>query len=348
MPRSAPDPKPTVPRTTRPHDALFKAAFEQPEHAAALLRESFDQSISEAIDWKTIAPYPGSFIDPNLADFHSDLLFTVQLNGSQALLYVLLEHQSTEHAYMPLRMLHYMTLVWLRYCKEHDPPMPVLLSLLITHAPGGWNGPRTFTELLEPDPATIPGLAPLVPSFSLTLLDLAHVTNEQLKGSALDAFQQLAIWLLRDARNAAAFLDHLPSWKATFRQAYRTPHGMEALRQLVSYICIVCGALQRDEFLAKIRNVLPEAEPIFMTIAEQYIQEGLEKGRAEGRAAGLEEGRAEHLANLRATLRKLLSLKFGPPSPEVEARIAAASVEELDRYIERVVFATDLAAVFAA
>jgi hypothetical protein len=59
---------------------------------------------------------------------------------------------------------------------------------------------------------------------------------------------------------------------------------------------------------------------------------------------GLEKGREE---GLRGTLRKLLTLKFGAPSPEVEARIEAASVEELDRFLERVVFAPDLAGVFA-
>ncbi|HVH97160.1 MAG TPA: Rpn family recombination-promoting nuclease/putative transposase, partial [Enhygromyxa sp.] len=99
------------PRTRRPHDALFKAAFEQAEHAAALLRESLTPSVSAAIAWHTIAPLPGTYIDPALADHHSDLLFSVQLDGKEALVYVLLEHQSTKHAYMPLRMLHYSALV---------------------------------------------------------------------------------------------------------------------------------------------------------------------------------------------------------------------------------------------
>jgi hypothetical protein len=167
-----------------------------------------------------------------------------------------------------------------------------------------------------------------VPSFSLTLRDLAHLSDEQIKDSALEAFQQIAVWLLRDGRDADAISDHFPFFVATFRRAYETPRGIEALGLLVSYISTVCGSLQRDAFLEKIRKLLPEAEPILMTLAEQYRQEGREE-------------------TLRATLRKLLALKFGPPSPEVEARINAASVEELDRYLERVVSAPDLAAVFA-
>jgi len=107
------------PRKPKPHDSLFKAAFAAPEHAAALFRESLEPSISAAIEWDTLTPEPGSYIDTDLSDSHSDLLFSVQLNGTQAWLYMLLEHQSTNHAYMPLRMLHYSVQVWLRHCK-HD------------------------------------------------------------------------------------------------------------------------------------------------------------------------------------------------------------------------------------
>lgn len=57
-----------------------------------------------------------------------------------------------------------------------------------------------------------------------------------------------------------------------------------------------------------------------------------------------EDARREGRADL---LRKLLVRKFGELAPEVEARLAAASPAELDRYGERVLFADSLDAVFA-
>jgi hypothetical protein len=53
--------------TNKPHDALFKAAFESPEHAAALLRHLLSTSVSAAIDWQSMALQVGSFIDPERA-----------------------------------------------------------------------------------------------------------------------------------------------------------------------------------------------------------------------------------------------------------------------------------------
>jgi hypothetical protein len=51
----------------------------------------------DAIVWDTLKPETGSYIDPKLADSHSDLLFSVRLrNGHDVLVYALLEHQSTQ------------------------------------------------------------------------------------------------------------------------------------------------------------------------------------------------------------------------------------------------------------
>ncbi|KIG19317.1 Mobile element protein [Enhygromyxa salina] len=83
--------------TTTPHDALFKAAFEHPEHAAELLRSLLPASICAAVDLSTLTHEPGTFIDPNLSHQHSDLLFRAQLTNSATSIYFyfLLEHQST-------------------------------------------------------------------------------------------------------------------------------------------------------------------------------------------------------------------------------------------------------------
>jgi hypothetical protein len=58
----------------------------------------------------------------------------------------------------------------------------------------------------------------------------------------------------------------------------------------------------------------------------------LRKGRAEGRAQGQAKGRAE-------TLLKLMRLKFGALSADVESAVRAASLERLDLFAERVLTA---------
>ena len=74
------------------------------------------------------------------------------------------------------------------------------------------------------------------------------------------------------------------------------------------------------------------------TLAERWLQ----KGRAEGRAEGHAKGRAE---GLREMLGRQLATKFGGLTPEQQARIDAASMNELEQFIERVITVDSVAAV---
>jgi hypothetical protein len=76
-----------------------------------------------------------------------------------------------------------------------------------------------------------------------------------------------------------------------------------------------------------------------MNTAEQLRAEGEAKGRAEGEAKGRAEGRA-------AVLLDLLTSKFGPLSPESQARVEGASLTELGQWARRVLTATNLEDVF--
>jgi hypothetical protein len=67
--------------------------------------------------------------------------------------------------------------------------------------------------------------------------------------------------------------------------------------------------------------------------------------RREGEARGRAEGRAEERS---AVLTKLLVLKFGPLEPAQQARIAAATPEQLDRWLEQVLTAGSIDAVLHA
>jgi predicted transposase/invertase (TIGR01784 family) len=293
-------------------------------------------TVVEAIAWSTIARESGSFIDPDLADRQSDLLFSVEIRGGRALLYLLLEHQSSNDPDMLLRMLIYSARVLERFRKEHaKDPLPVIVPAVVSHAPGGWTAPRTFHEMFEPDPRAIPGLAELVPSFSLLVEDLAHLSNDDIKARALAVFPTLALWVLRDARDADRLLANLGAWHAAFAEAARTPHGVAALAQLMRYIALVSDDLHLDAFRAKIREQAPEAEQAAMTIAEQMRREG----REEGEASGLIKGQ-------RLMLIKQLQLKFKALTAEHEKAVAEATVEQLEKYVERVLTAENISDVF--
>lgn len=82
-----------------------------------------------------------------------------------------------------------------------------------------------------------------------------------------------------------------------------------------------------------------------MTTGEELMREGeqrgLERGRAEGMQTGLETG-------LQQTLLRLLGHRFGRMDQKVVARVRAARPEQLQLWLDRILTADSLEAVFAA
>jgi len=104
--------------------------------------------------------------------------------------------------------------------------------------------------------------------------------------------------------------------------------------QLMRYFALVSESVPFERFRAKILEQLPGTEEIAMSTT--WFEDQQEKALSKGH----EKGRVD-------VLRRLLVLKFGSIDAEVDARILAAAPEILDLYVERVLTATTLAAVFA-
>ena len=80
-----------------------------------------------------------------------------------------------------------------------------------------------------------------------------------------------------------------------------------------------------------------------MTIAEQLRREGRKEGRKAGLKEGIKRGRQEGRTD---TLRNLLVFKFQTLGADYEARLQAATPEAVDRYLQRLLTADSVAAVF--
>ena len=107
-----------------PHDSLVQTVFSDLENAAGELRSVLPAAVVDKLNWTTLKLEPGTFVDPELRDRHTDLLYSVELKGSpkpgrgkrgsarRVFLYVLLEHQSSADRWMLLRLLRYMLRIW--------------------------------------------------------------------------------------------------------------------------------------------------------------------------------------------------------------------------------------------
>lgn len=100
---------------------------------------------------------PGSFVDTTLRWRHSDLLFTAQLDSREALVNVLVEHQSSEDALMSFRMLRYLVRIWDHHLAGHPAAtrLPAVIPVVVHHNRRPWATPTDVLDLLDLDGDTL-------------------------------------------------------------------------------------------------------------------------------------------------------------------------------------------------
>jgi predicted transposase/invertase (TIGR01784 family) len=129
--------------TMTPHDSLFKETFKDPRRAAEELRHVLAPELARNIDFTTLAVEPGEFVDEELRERHTDLLFSAVIAGTKIRIYVLFEHQSSVDPWLPLRLLSYMLRIWeeVRKQQPESRTLPAIVRSCSTTATRA-GGPR--------------------------------------------------------------------------------------------------------------------------------------------------------------------------------------------------------------
>lgn len=97
----------TTPDPQHPHDSFFKQTFGQPEVARDFLRNYLPAPVVAHLQLDSLEDQRESFVDPDLQEHFSDLLYRVLLDGGgTAYVYVLLEHKSYPDRYDPQLRVH--------------------------------------------------------------------------------------------------------------------------------------------------------------------------------------------------------------------------------------------------
>ena len=65
------------------HDAFFKQVLSDPRLAGTFLREHLPSDVADLLGPEFPEPVQGSFVDEDLRQHHSDLLFRVQLKAGR-------------------------------------------------------------------------------------------------------------------------------------------------------------------------------------------------------------------------------------------------------------------------
>ena len=314
----------------QPNDKLLKATFSSPENARAFFQNHLPVELAGALDWNSLALEPCSFIDPQFASSESDLLFHITLQQSDAFLYLLFEHQSSEDPRMALRLLSYILRIWERFSQNHPPPakLPAILPIVLAQGKRPWKTSTRLEDLIELPPNVAHILRPWQPALTYQLLELIRIPYEAFSGTPE------GILTLRALK--AEPMDELlsdPVWDEAL--LFSISEG--ALERILRYILNADVSIpQLKERLSKIQTKPLQSKT--MTLADRLREEGKLEGEREGILRGKREGQ------LRAVLHALEIRHGSYPEGIREAIEAIYDLERLEALLESAIRSDSLEA----
>ena len=278
----------------QPHDKLVKSTFSDPDNARAFLQAHLPRKLARRIDWSTLSLVSGSFIDPEFAATSSDLLFTAQIDGHPAFLYILFEHQNQEDPLIGLRLLTYMVRIWNDHLRSNPgaTKLPPILPLVLAQDNKPWKSSTRFADLIDIPEGAGDGLKKHIPDFEFQLVELFRMPFEKILGTPMGILTLRAL----KAEKLQALLDD-PVWD----ESLLIQLSSVSFEMLMRYI--LDRDLDKPAFRRKLKTLRnPKLSKNAMSLAEQFRQEGIRKGRQQGRQEGRQEGlvRANQAAILEA------------------------------------------------
>ncbi len=321
---------------SNPHDRFFKEVWSRKAIGRDFLRRYLPREVVAMLDLKALELVKGSFVDPQLREYHSDLLYRLRLkDGEPALAYVLLEHKRQPKRSTPLQLLGYIVQLWQQAAEQSNGSgrVPPVIPVVVYHGDQPWPYGQTLQSAL-PFPAP---LAPYLPDFRYVLCDLSGLDAAEIQGNALLRVALLTMKYIGDPQLAAR-LPEIFGLLSVFGEQ-RTVLGY--LETLLRYLAAAAVTVSEADVRRALVEVLPILEERIMpTMVETWLERGRTEGHTEGLAKGIQTGEKRMLL-------RLLERRFGKVPKTYQTRITTADADTLLLWGERVLSAQRLADVFS-
>jgi predicted transposase/invertase (TIGR01784 family) len=268
-----------------PHDALFKRIMENDIAAKEFLNEYLPKEVKDIVDLETIKVQKESYIEPNLTKRLSDIVYSVNTKDNKdAFIYCISEHQSSVDQLMAFRLWKYTLLLAERHIDKKE-KIPLIFPLVVYAGTAKYTAPRNLWSLFE-----YPELDKKLLTEDHALVNLQAMSDDEI---AKKKHLALVEYIMKHVQ----MRDMLKLWESLFKKLpdaviIDKEHGYFYISNLLWYVDGKLSVEKRDELSSLIIEHLPkdDGEKLMRTIADSYIDEGVNKGIAQGIAIGKNEG----------------------------------------------------------
>lgn len=314
-------------------DRSIRFLLQRPAHLAAIVRLARPE-LADRLDFEHLERIDRSFVLDDYRQREADLIVRATYRAEQeereVLVYLLVEHQSTVDAWMPFRLLFYMTQLWEDQRRRVGPEsesngLAPIIPVIFYTGDRPWKAGQYMEGLIE----GAPELLPFCPRFDILFVGLREASP-----AALESIGPLG-WALRAVQRVEA---SRPEFAEVLKRAAEATDAVfgDEWRELISFLLLLVAHRRPSHEFAEWRGVLEQAltdrgrQEEFEMVEKSYAQVTFERGEAQGERKG-------QLAALQRVILRLGRRRFGEPTPEQQARLEAIdSPDRLERLSDEI------------
>ncbi len=273
------------------HDIFFKHTFSIKEHAVDFASHVLPAEINAKLDYSTICLENTSYVDKELSEHFSDMVYSCFYEQSKIKIALLFEHKSSPDNNLPYQLNKYMIRIWEYNIKQKEAFIPVI-PIVLYHGKENWK-PGRLKSCFKNLPTE---LIPFIPDFKYVFVDLSDYTNEEIANKIFtQASLKTSLLILKNIFYAEKLEKELRNFFEIGRIYFQEEKGLKFLESIIKYIFQVTE-IKAIRVVEAIKPVTPKGGDLAMTTAEKL--------RQEGRREGMQKGSYDTLYSVIQTMRK--------------------------------------------
>lgn len=260
------------------HDRIFRHAFSEPLVVRQFLQAWLPKEFLALVDWDSLQICKISGINEALAERREDVVWHIQVAGTDVWFYILLEHQSRPEKWMVFRAMEYTMLTWQHDLRENPQAemLPMVIPVIIYPGPGPWGKVTRLRDLINIPPAIADWAVGFVPDCGLCMVELAKLPLQRLANGRL---ARAVLGALQGEREGVMSFEKVKELVEEITGEPLKEAASGILRQLWHYL-MRHSELQNHEITKIVEDSIPKEEKrYFMTTAERLISEGRQEGQ---------------------------------------------------------------------
>ncbi|HGJ5877761.1 MAG TPA: Rpn family recombination-promoting nuclease/putative transposase [Arsenophonus nasoniae] len=261
--------------TPTPHDAIFKQFLSEKETAKDFFDIWLPDEIKALCDLDSLKVESGSFIDAEMKNYQSDILYSIKTEKGSGYLYLLIEHQSTPDKLMAWRLMRYSMAAMQKHLEAGHKKLPLVFPILFYT---GEKSPYPYSTDWF-DCFSGRDIAERIYTKPFKLVDVTTLDDGEIMQHKRMALLELIQKHIRK-RDISELLDSIVN---LLSYNYYTDNQVITM---FNYLIQEGNTKKPMEFITEIAKQSEKHEEALMTIAQQIEEIGIKKGLQQGMQQG--------------------------------------------------------------